>query len=179
MKRLIDKGIKVLVDIADALSPAAYDILMDCMEKYADYINTGLEPSEVVRYKAFADKAVTEGVTMAEIKRFINEEDEERPIITDIPIKHLVELGRAEQDGLLVVLPCKEGDTVYVVTELCSDTATVEEGTVESFGFDTAVFVNVAFGGLKRPQTWGKTVFGSREEADAALAQRERGSDNA
>lgn len=75
-------------------------------------------------------------------------------------INHLRDLLQAEKDGPLSAQPCKVADKVYQ-----TDGVRLYESTVRSVIFDTE---NVAFdeGAI------GKTVFLTREEAEAAMAQK-------
>ena len=65
----------------------------------------------------------------------------------------------AEEQGRLLVLPCKVGDKIYQ-----TDGIRVYESTVRQLIFDTE---NIAFD----VRAIGKTVFLTREEAEAALAK--------
>ena len=71
--------------------------------------------------------------------------------------EHQANLLQAEQDGRLVVLPCKVGDTVYQI-----DAERVYESEVKGIIFDCD---DIGFD----ERAIGKTVFLTREEADAAL----------
>lgn len=68
-----------------------------CVERLADYEDTGLTPEHCA---AFA-RADAEG-------RYIVMRDAEQEGVT-----RLREIAEADKDGRLVVLPCKVGDTVY------------------------------------------------------------------
>lgn len=87
--------------------------------------------------------------------------------------KKLAEYEDAEEQGLLVKLPCKTGDTLYDIYEFienrCSPDITeykaksIEVGEDKKgrwFCIDSTIF---------RPEDFGKTVFLTREEAEAAL----------
>lgn len=87
-----------------------------------------------------------------------------------MPLERVQELAQAEKDGRLVVLPCKVGDTVFA-----AETNPVIPLVV--------VHVGVILDG-KDGEDWesldnfGKTVFLTREEAEAAL-KKEEASDEA
>ena len=99
----------------------------------------------------------------------------------------LHEWAKAEQEGRLVVLPCKVGDTVYKINH--GDYAHhwkpfVQEGTVteiscknnrsgKALGFAIIVRLNYEARVRFKFSNIGKTVFLTREEAEAALT-RER-----
>lgn len=71
---------------------------------------------------------------------------------------------QAEQAGRLVVLPCKVGDTVYKVAK-----------TIKFYGNGTRIFVCEVEASLRAIFDWvrygdfGKTVFLTRQEAEAAV----------
>lgn len=81
-------------------------------------------------------------------------------------IDHLRDLLQAEQDGRLVVLPCKAGDHVWVDER---------EAVVENFfGYETERYLHAQFYDnmqyIDIPfAEIGKTVFLTREEAEVAL----------
>ena len=90
-------------------------------------------------------------------------------------IDHLRDLLQAEQDGLLVVLPCKAGSLIYVGRKPAI--ITIFFGYVRERYFH-AVFCDENKGIDIPFEELGKTVFLTREEAEAALAQ-EGGKDHA
>lgn len=67
----------------------------------------------------------------------------------------LLELAEADKDGRLVVLPCKPGDTVYMISWRLNERHEIEERVFSLTYFD--------------PAKYGKDYFLSREEAEAAL----------
>ena len=85
-----------------------------------------------------------------------------------LDIAHIRDLLQAEQEGRLVVLPCKVGDDVWFVRKFgkgqCIKRAEVSCINID---FRGEVFVSARriSGGYI-----GKTVFLTREEAEAALA---------
>lgn len=74
--------------------------------------------------------------------------------------EHWAELFKAECEGRLIVLPCKVGDTVY---RICHE---YKQGNpfIRAVEFSQHNFWRIVFGG-----EFGKTVFLTREEAEAAL----------
>ncbi len=129
----------------------------DSVDRLAAYEDTGLEPEEIE-----AIKNAMMGKTIAEITEF-----------EGVPIDRLRELVQAERDGRLVVTPCKVGDTVYVTNELW-----ISQYVVSSFRYDGLFFhfkaVNEEYVEESREFSFfderiGKTVFHTREEAEAAL----------
>lgn len=108
------------------------------IDRLAAYEDTGLEPEEI-------KNALDVNDIIPEI---------------NVTVDHIRDLLQAEQDGLLVVLPCKVGDTVYQI-----DAERVYESEVKwiIFDCDDIAFDERAIGG---------SIFLTREEAEAALAQK-------
>lgn len=89
------------------------------------------------------------------------------------PIDHLRELVQADQDGRLVVLPCNVGDTVYMPIGRWAITG-YEEDVCDGFHITNDGVLQI------KARCWcgnhgtygvaGKTVFLTREEAEAALS---------
>ena len=126
------------------------------INRLAAYEDTGLEPQDIIS-----------AVDMAKIACALHELNAYKDIG---PIDHIRDLLHAEQDGRLVVLPCKVGATVYGHSK-----AEVSE-------YKVAVISLATYNWYLRCQNhnsdfWvtdadiGKTVFLTREEAEAALAQ--------
>ena len=122
-------------------------------DRIAAYEDTGLEPEEV------AD-AVTAAKLMARSK-----------IVScfGVDADHIRELVEAEQDGRLVVLPCKVGDHVWADGR--------EAIVVWFFGYKTERYLHAQFFNNAEYTDIpfyeiGKTVFLTREEAEAALARK-------
>lgn len=67
----------------------------------------------------------------------------------------LRELAKADRDGRLVVLPCKVGDTVYMISWRLNGRHEIEERVFSLTYFD--------------PAKYGKDYFLTREEAGKAL----------
>lgn len=123
-----------------------------------DYEDTGLTPEQCENAKVIIEIAFSDDTSKAERIR---------------------ELLKADKEGRLVVLPCKVGSTVY--TEFCDK---VVEKRIGKF------HVN----GYTEPRLWadidcdwastqcvrwdlaiGKTIFLTREEAEAALKEAQNG----
>ena len=87
-----------------------------------------------------------------------------------LPIARLLELAVADQEGRVIVLPCKVGDTVYFA--LLGRIIEKQVFSIVSFSNSTRIYC----GGTSeyfRPEDIGKTVFLTREEAEKALAEME------
>ena len=122
------------------------------IDRLAAYEDTGLEPQDIIS-----------AVDMAKIACALHELNAYKDLG---PIDHIRDLIKAEQDGSLVVLPCKVGDTVYQI-----DAERVYESEVKWIIFDCD---DIAFD----ERAIGVSIFLTREEAEAALAQ-EGGKDHA
>lgn len=97
-------------------------------------------------------------------------------------VEKLAEYENAEEQGLLLRLPCKVGDTAYYVhREYLEDIDkwinTIDEVEVDSFVININIFANVSlyvcgerFGKTLTPY---KTLFFTKKEAAQALARME------
>lgn len=72
----------------------------------------------------------------------------------------LRELAEADRDGRVVVLPCKVGDTVYMISWRLNGRHEIEERVFSLTYFD--------------PAKYGKDYFLTREEAEKALEANEK-----
>lgn len=114
------------------------------VDRLAAYEDTGLTPEEVVQ-----TQLALIGKALAEIKE-----------IEGITADRMIELAQAEKDGRLMVRPVKEGAKIYHVR----------------FNFDGNCYeiIEKDFDlGLFRPEDFGRIIFRTREEAEAALKKRE------
>ena len=75
-------------------------------------------------------------------------------------IDRLRELAEADKDGRVVVLPCKVGDTVYMISWRLNGRHEIEERVFSLTYFD--------------PAKYGKDYFLSREEAEKALEEMKK-----
>lgn len=99
-------------------------------------------------------------------------------------LKELREYKKAEEQGLLLKLPCKVDDTAYYVhREYCDRTKKwtnhIDEVIVDSFVLNINLFVNVSLyiGGDRFGKTLTpyKTLFFTKEQAEQALEEMEGG----
>lgn len=81
-------------------------------------------------------------------------------------VARLRELAEADKDGRLVVLPCKVGDTVYLIVTKRAKVYMPEFSFVKK---SRLTFLNME----RVLQDFGKTVFLTREEAEKALEAME------
>ena len=127
--------------------------------RLATYEDTGLEPQDIIS-----------AVDMSKIACALHELNAYKDLG---PIDHIRDLIKAEQDGRLVVLPCKVGDHVWIDGR--------DAIVTEFFGYRSERYFHAVILGRNKhidiPFTEiGKTVFLTRQEAEAALA--EKGSTN-
>ena len=118
-------------------------------ERLKEYEDTGFDPEEIADFMKRWEQTVEIG---GMLKKYC--------------IDHIRDLLQAEKDGRLVVLPCKVGDHVWadgreaiVVWFLGYKT----ERYLHAQFFDNAKHTDIPFYEI------GKTVFLTREEAEAAL----------
>ena len=110
------------------------------------YEATGLTPESVEALKlSVMGKAITE------IKEF-----------NGLPVTRLRELAEADKEERVVVLPCKVGDTVYLIVTKRARTYTPEFRFIKK---SRLTFLNME----RILQDFGKTAFLTREEAEKAL----------
>lgn len=92
-----------------------------------------------------------EGMTITQLA------EERRFDALEVIAERLANREQAEEQGLLLRLPCKVGDTVYLIKN---------DGKIVARVADM-MFVGVLW------EEFGKTVFFTREEAEAKLAEME------
>ena len=136
MKRLTKPGITYNFPKLDI---AEIRYLEKIQKRLSSYEDTGLEPEDLK--KAFNETAILKLAAQA---------------LSTTP-DHLRGRSQAEQDGLLVALPCKVGDKVYQI-----DAERVYESEVKGIIYDAG---HIDFD----ERAIGKTVFLTLEEAEAAL----------
>ena len=82
----------------------------------------------------------------------------------------LAEYEDLEEQGLLLKLPCKVGDTVYVLVPMVSKESTYREEIVSRFEiFTDSIWICFKNGLAKDIKQIGKTVFLTEREAQSAL----------
>ena len=129
------------------------------------YEDTGLEPEAVETVKvALCAKHMVDLETL-----------------NNTPISRLVELAEADKDGRVVVLPCKVGDTVYMIERIFDiDNGVRDEicarKVIGHGGNNLNKLWLIGSGGICNVSIFvsefGKTVFLTREEAKKALEER-------
>lgn len=81
----------------------------------------------------------------------------------------LARLEDLEEQGRLISLPCKIGDTVYGIRRFHGDRI-VKSGTVSEMYFNQNMKLVIVIKNLCRGG-WGKNIFRTKEEAEAALKE--------
>ena len=133
-------------------------------ERLAAYEDTGLMPEEVLP-KDKADEIALKLMRLADLESLCSYD-------------HLRELAEADKDGRVVILPCKVGDTVWIVGTVRK----LYSAKVRTFfcGHPSAVRGDDDGGHIHMIRTtecdipmqeFGKTVFLTREEAEKALQE--------
>lgn len=84
-------------------------------------------------------------------------------------VEKLAEYETAEEEGRLVVLPCKVGDTVYLPNKYMK--RIVSFNIVEFYIFKDGYAILDNFENEYEIEDFGKTVFLTREEAEKALKE--------
>ena len=96
-------------------------------------------------------------------------------------LMRLRELAVADQEGHVIVLPCKVGDTIYAITQVFGGDGVyhkITEKKITGIGGNTMnkVWMVNRENSLEdrfSPSEFGRTVFLTREEAEKALAEME------
>lgn len=131
-------------------------VKVEICERLAAYEDTGLEPESVEALKlSMMGKAISE----------ITEFD-------GLPIDRLRELAEADKDGRVVVLPCKVGQRVFALLHGERRVTECEVKQVVSGDLDWVTLEPCGKSGTEYGVAldgFGKTVFLTREEAEAAL----------
>lgn len=130
------------------------------------YEDTGLEPEEVTALGKLFDYALKESKTLTEQLTLL---------------KHIRKLAEADKDGRVVVLPCKVGDTVYMIERIFDiDNGVRDEicarKVIGHGGNNLNKLWLIGSGGICNVSIFvsefGKTVFLTHEEAKKALEER-------
>lgn len=132
---------------ADRISQSAFR--QRCVEQLADYEDTKLTPEEI---KSMQEEHFS-GLEMAKLHSALME---------------LKKYQEADKDGRIVVLPCKAGDGLWT---FCSHPVEqVYSFTVTDIStLNGRTMLNTSRCGVIDARDVGKTVFLTREEAEAAL----------
>ena len=156
MERLSDTAIEIINEMhTERLDYSSeYIPLIDAANRLAAYEETGLEPEEIIGLKNTCEQ-------LSGINDSLFKANQEMG-------KDLAEWKKANDDGRLVVLPCKVGDHVWADGR--------EAIVVWFFGYKTERYLHAQF--LDNAEYTdipfyeiGKTVLLTRQEAEEAIAQ--------
>lgn len=130
-----------------------------CVERLADYEDSACEPEEVLP-KDKADEIVLKLMRLADLESLCS-------------YTRLRELAEADKDGRVVALPCKVAQRVFALLDTDKH---ISECEVKQIGLGNEIgFVGIEPIGVRGRKYgvsikgFGKTVFLTREEAEAAL----------
>lgn len=130
-----------------------------CVERLSEYEDTRLEPEEVLP-KDKADEIALKLMQLADLENFCS-------------YTRLRELAEADKDGRVVALPCKVGQRVFALLDTDKH---ISECEVKQIGLGNEIgFVGIEPIGVRGRKYgvsikgFGKTVFLTREKAEAAL----------
>ena len=145
LTKRIDGRLVFPSELIGVMMTPSNDTMCRILTRLAAYEDTGVEPEQVLELKSFTQGGIHK--------------------IED-GWKHVQELLQAEQDGRLVVLPCKAGTLIYIGIRPAIIT--------QFFGYVRERYFHAVFcdenKGIDIPfEELGKTVFLTREEAEAAL----------
>lgn len=105
----------------------------------------------------------------------LKEENERLRVSNSLLKKELQQYRDLEGQSLLLKLPCKEGDTVYTVSsymECCREECKwLEEECDECWDYQRVYFVKETNFQIQMIALFGKTVFHTKEEAEAKLEE--------
>ena len=121
-----------------------------CWERLKQYEDTGLEPEEIKELEAdwrVGNQLIQEYKDIGKVQRALD-------------------LLKAEQEGRLIVLPCKIGDTLYMIVKK----PIPEKDCLRYVRRFSLTYKNLAWVSYY----FGKRVFLTREESEAAISAMER-----
>ena len=132
-----------------------------CGHCLAAYKETGLEPEEIIELKFRMEEKVNKcSLFDVDFAKIIED-------TFGISVDRLRELKQADDEGRCVVFPCRIGDAVFA-----AETSPVIPLKVAHFG----MWLDGEDGGdWESIENIGKTVFLTREEAEAALEEMKNG----
>lgn len=139
-------------DIPAEVSPQG---VRELLVRLAEYEDTGMAPGEI---KSMQEEHFS-GLEMAKLHSALME---------------LKKYQEADKDGRIMVLPCKIGDTVYEV--FLGDIDARRVGQFRLVGYARPdIIIDFDLNGRIRTANWseeaGKTIFRTREEAEAKLKE--------
>ena len=123
----------------------------DHADRLAAYEDTGLEPGEIEKAMDIVKSAVS--------------------AFEDFGVDRLAELAQADREGRCIVLPCKKGDTVWRIVHDAAPHITKDRCTDIKYE-NRDIWVHLIGDRVMGGWNFGKLLFLTREEAEAALSER-------
>lgn len=156
--------------LPEGYEPPCPVVTREALDRLAAYEDTGLEPDKIQK--------LVDAIRKHEVVFLTKDQCLERMLIkvdghwTDFTIAELQDFLRAKKEGRLMVLPCKVGDTVWIIEEDGIYRVRVQGISASVSGKDCIL----RFGGYPARSAWGsevgKTVFLTQAEAEAAYKKR-------
>lgn len=154
------------------------------LDRLAAYEDTGLEPDELTTVRALCEDYVSAGLDVGFIRACINAAQ------SGMSAERITDITKAEAEVRLLLPPCKVGDTVYRIENYPNGKKTIPAypkytvyaySVFPAFGEEDGITIFArklnqdgtpmsSYEVFKSP-AFGKTVFLTREEAEAALKQ--------
>ena len=159
MERLTKRVDGIVVLESWAIDKDQVSIIQRLCNLLSAYEDSGLEPDEIADFMKRWEQAVEIG---GMLKKY--------------GIDHIWDIIQAEQAGRLVVLPCKVGDDVWFVRKFGKERC-IKRAEVSCINIDCRGEVFVSARRISGGYI-GKTVFLTREEAEAALKGGEEHREN-
>ena len=159
MERLTEKLRYVLEDCSDCISPIQQEAINRAIDRLATYEETELAPEDFKR--AF---------TADTLLKLTGQ-------LLDVTPDRLRELAQADKEGRCVVLPCEVGSTVYM--PFCDEVVEKRIGQFLVNGYtEPRIWTDIdcdwaTTQRVRWDLAFGKTVFLTREEAEAALRREQ------
>ena len=154
MERLtkrIDGRLVFPSELIGVMMTPSNDTMFQILTRLAAYEDTGLEPEDLK--KAFNETAILK--LAAQVLRTTPD--------------HLRDLLQAEQDGRMAVLPVKKGTKIFRVVDIPEHKC---QGRMRGHYFHSTKRIYKGVMQWEDGSDFGKTVFLTREEAEAAMAQK-------
>jgi hypothetical protein len=157
MEKLTEKLKYVLEDCIDCISPIQQEVINKAVDRLAAYEETGLEPEEIELLAKQRDLYVD--------------------ACGELPLKRIRELAQADREGRCVVMPCEVGSKVYM--PFCDEVVEKRIGQFLVNGYtEPRIWTDIdcdwaTTQRVRWDLAFGKTVFLTREEAEAALRREQ------
>lgn len=154
MNRLTIRNSDGAWDVPLRNDDGAYIPSQEIIDRLAAYEETGLEPEEVRGIKTAYDEVQIPYEIVA----------------TGADAARVIRLLDAEDEGRLVVLPCKVGDELWITRNGKIQCETVDRITVDQTDEDDDLFISIYTMSVSvLSEDIGRLVFLSREDAEKAL----------